>query len=137
MFPLSDLAVQNVSMALRAHPRFEVVKNLPEIGWRAMKQYFQVKDAEEVIKCEKVLAWMSPGPDAIQDQRTLISLQKSLTQMQVIIFNFFYKAYFFSIKCIHFLASINYAFGFDPFTTSWMSNCQKIISFWIAQGLLT
>ena len=89
-----DLAVQNVSMALRAHPRFEVVKNLPEIGWRAMKQYFQVKDAEEVIKCEKVLAWMSPGPDAIQDQRTLISLQKSLTQMQVIIFQF-KKVYFF------------------------------------------
>ena len=85
-FYFSDLAVQNVSMALRAHPRFEVVKNLPEIGWRAMKQYFQVKDAEEVIKCEKVLAWMSPGPDAIQDQRTLISLQKSLTQMQVITF---------------------------------------------------
>ena len=95
--PFLDLAVQNVSMALRAHPRFEVVKNLPEIGWRAMKQYFQVKDAEEVIKCEKVLAWMSPGPDAIQDQRTLISLQKSLTQMQVIIFKlkvyFFYKMY--------------------------------------------
>ena len=92
--PFLDLAVQNVSMALRAHPRFEVVKNLPEIGWRAMKQYFQVKDAEEVIKCEKVLAWMSPGPDAIQDQRTLISLQKSLTQMQVIIFKF-KKVYFF------------------------------------------
>ena len=134
MFPLSDLAVQNVSMALRAHPRFEVVKNLPEIGWRAMKQYFQVKDAEEVIKCEKVLAWMSPGPDAIQDQRTLISLQKSLTQMQVIILSL--KKCTFSIKCIRFLASINHAFGFDPITTSWMSNCQKIISFWITQGLL-
>ena len=102
MFPLSDLAVQNVSMALRAHPRFEVVKNLPEIGWRAMKQYFQVKDAEEVIKCEKVLAWMSPGPDAIQDQRTLISLQKSLTQMQVIILSL--KKCTFSIKCIRFFS---------------------------------
>lgn len=70
-------------MALRAHPRFEVIKNLPEIGWRAMKQYYQVRDAEEVTKCEKVLAWMSPGPDAIQDQRSLISLQKSLSQLQV------------------------------------------------------
>ena len=37
-----DLAEQNVSMALRAHPRFEVTKNLPEIGWRALKQYYLV-----------------------------------------------------------------------------------------------
>ena len=70
-------------MSLRAHPRFEVIKSLPEIGWRATKQYYQVRDAEEVTKCEKVLAWMSPGPDSIQDQRTLISLQKSLSQLQV------------------------------------------------------
>ena len=41
-----------------------------------------MKDAEEVTKCEKILSWMSPGPDSSLDQRTIASIQKSLSQLQ-------------------------------------------------------
>ena len=39
---ISDILSQNVSMALRAYSNYEVTKTLPEIGWRASKQFFQV-----------------------------------------------------------------------------------------------
>ena len=47
--------------------------------------------------------------------------------------HFIKKVYFFRI--VLFLASIYYAFGFDPLTTARMSNSQKIFSLWITQGL--
>lgn len=79
---LLAFAAQNVSMALRTYSKYEMMKNLSEIGWRSSKTFFLVKDNVDP-KAEKLLAWSQPGPDFTFDQRTLASLQKSLTQLQV------------------------------------------------------
>ena len=37
-----ELALQNLSMAIRSLQKYEIVKYLPEVGWRASKTYYQV-----------------------------------------------------------------------------------------------
>jgi hypothetical protein len=80
------MVVQNISMALRSNPTFELIKALPEVGWRATKQYFQVRDSNDP-KAEKWLSWVSSGPDFSLDQKCLVSLQKSMSQVQVLVNN--------------------------------------------------
>lgn len=69
-------------MGIRPQPKYELQKGLPEIGWRSSKGYFQVKDATDP-KTEKWVFWLNPGPDFTFDIRSLGSLQKSLSQLQV------------------------------------------------------
>ena len=69
-------------MGIRPQPKYELQKGLPEIGWRSSKAYFQVKDATDP-KTEKWVFWLNPGPDFTFDIRSLGSLQKSLSQLQV------------------------------------------------------
>ena len=38
----SEAALQNISMSIRSQPKYEIVKILPEIGWRASKFYYLV-----------------------------------------------------------------------------------------------
>jgi hypothetical protein len=45
---LPDIAMQNVSLAFRNNPRFEITRPLGNVGWRAKKNYFQVNYKYEV-----------------------------------------------------------------------------------------
>ena len=73
-------------MAVRALRNIQVVKPLSEIGWRSSRQYFALKDSNDP-KTEKVLTWTHAGPDFCLNFKSLRGLQKSLAQLQVIIFN--------------------------------------------------
>ena len=76
------MALQHVSMIFRSNPMFEIQKPLPEIGSRIRSLYFLVKDKEEP-KTPKLLNWTDFGPYKALDDRTLQSLAKSLSQIEV------------------------------------------------------
>lgn len=69
-------------MALRSEANFEVVKPLPEIGWRIRKHYFLIK-SHNSPKEEKVLSWVEHGPDKYLESRDLQGVFKSLGSLQV------------------------------------------------------
>lgn len=76
-----ETALQNVSLAFRTNPRYEIIKSIPDIGWRAKKNYFQVCDRTDP-KTERWLTWTDYGPDKYLDSKTLQSIVKSLQNMQ-------------------------------------------------------
>ena len=69
-------------MIFRSNPRFEIQKPLPEIGSRIRSLYFLVKDKEDP-KTQKLLNWTDFGPYKAMDDRTLQSLGKSFSQIEV------------------------------------------------------
>ena len=79
-FPIDIVYSQDIE--LRTYAKYEMIKNIPEMGWRSSKTFYLVKDNSDV-KTEKLLTWTRPGIDFTMDQRTLASLQKSLSQLQV------------------------------------------------------
>ncbi|PSN48160.1 PX domain-containing protein kinase-like protein [Blattella germanica] len=54
--PFQEIALQHVSMALRSEVNYEVIKPVPEIGWRLRKHYFLVK-CRNNPKEEMLLSW--------------------------------------------------------------------------------
>ena len=76
------MAVQHVSMALRNDQRFEIVKILPNIGYQLRTTYFMVKDKQEP-KVQKILLWSDFGPYKTLDDKTIGSLVKSFSSIQV------------------------------------------------------
>ena len=40
---LAEVAFQNVALVFRNHPRYELLKPVGPVGWRAKKNYFQVE----------------------------------------------------------------------------------------------
>ena len=78
----AEMALQHVSMIFRSNPRFEIQKPLPEIGSRIRSLYFLVKDKEDP-KTQKILNWTDFGPYKSMDDRTLQSLAKSFSQIEV------------------------------------------------------
>lgn len=78
--PFQELALQHVSMALRSEVNYEIVKPVPEVGWRLRKHYFQVKSRNSPK--EYFLSWVEHGPDKYLDDRELQAAFKSIGSIQ-------------------------------------------------------
>lgn len=76
-----EVSLQHVSMALRGEVDYEMVKALPEIGWRLRKHYFQVKKRSNP-KEELLLSWVDYGPDKYLDDKELQAVFKGLSTLQ-------------------------------------------------------
>lgn len=71
-------------MALRGELDYEMVKALPDIGWRLRKHYFQVKRRSNP-KEELILSWVEYGPDKYLNDKELITVFKGLATLQVLL----------------------------------------------------
>lgn len=69
-------------MILRSEVNYEVVKPVPEIGWRLRKHYFLVKSRINP-KEEMLLSWVEHGPDKYLEDRDLHGVFKSISSLQV------------------------------------------------------
>jgi PX domain-containing protein kinase-like protein len=69
-------------MTLRSEVNYEVIKPVPEIGWRLRKHYFLVKSHINP-KEELLLSWAEHGPDKYLDDRDLQGVFKSMANVQV------------------------------------------------------
>nr|CAD7429821.1 unnamed protein product [Timema monikensis] len=76
-----ELALQHVSMALRSEANYEVVKPIPEIGWRLRKHYFLVKNRVNP-QDELLLAWVEHGPDKYMDEKELQASFKTIGSLR-------------------------------------------------------
>nr|CAD7568597.1 unnamed protein product [Timema californicum] len=79
--PFHELALQHVSMALRSEANYEVVKPIPEIGWRLRKHYFLVKNRVNP-QDELLLAWVEHGPDKYMDEKELQASFKTIGSLR-------------------------------------------------------
>ncbi|XP_021932004.1 PX domain-containing protein kinase-like protein isoform X3 [Zootermopsis nevadensis] len=79
--PFQELALQHVSMILRSEVNYEVIKPVPEIGWRLRKHYFLVKSRVNP-KEEMLLSWVEHGPDKYLEDRDLHGVFKSISGLQ-------------------------------------------------------
>lgn len=82
MVCILELALQHVSMILRSEVNYEVVKPVPEIGWRLRKHYFLVKSHINP-KEEMLLSWVEHGPDKYLEDRDLHGVFKSISNLKV------------------------------------------------------
>uniref|UniRef100_A0A1B6CZC3 PX domain-containing protein n=1 Tax=Clastoptera arizonana TaxID=38151 RepID=A0A1B6CZC3_9HEMI len=74
-------ALQHVSMALRGEAEFELIKAVPEIGWRLRKHFFHVKKRNNT-KEDLLLSWVEYGPDKYLDDKELQTVFKGLSTLQ-------------------------------------------------------
>ncbi|KAJ8946415.1 hypothetical protein NQ314_008897 [Rhamnusium bicolor] len=79
--PFGELALQHVSLALRAEVGWEVVGPLADIGWRLRKHYYQLK-YKSMPKQEYLGSWIDYGPDKYLDDKDMHAVFKSLSQLQ-------------------------------------------------------
>lgn len=77
---LQEQALQHVSMALRSEVNYELIKPIPEMGWRLRKHYFLVKSKMNP-KSEMVLQWVEYGPDKYLEDKDLNSVLKCLVNL--------------------------------------------------------
>ncbi|CAB0041939.1 unnamed protein product [Trichogramma brassicae] len=79
--PLHEIALQQVSLALRSDANFEVGKAIPDMGWRLRKHYYTVKNKQN-LKQELLLAWVEFGPDKFLQDKDMIGVFKSLGNLK-------------------------------------------------------
>lgn len=61
---LQETALHSVSLALRGEPSWEVLRPLPELGWRIRKHFFAIKKhIPNQDDRELLLSWTEYGPD--------------------------------------------------------------------------
>ncbi|XP_067212547.1 PX domain-containing protein kinase-like protein isoform X3 [Linepithema humile] len=75
--PLHEIALQQVSLALRSDANFEVCKPIPDMGWRLRKHYYTVKNRQNP-KQELLLAWVEFGPDKHLQDKDIQGIFKTL-----------------------------------------------------------
>ncbi|KZC04958.1 PX domain-containing protein kinase-like protein [Dufourea novaeangliae] len=75
--PLHEIALQQVSLALRSDANYEVLKAIPDMGWRLRKHYYTVKNRQNP-KQELLLAWVEFGPDKHLHDKDMQGVFKSL-----------------------------------------------------------
>ncbi|CAD6238665.1 GSCOCG00008509001-RA-CDS [Cotesia congregata] len=75
--PLHEIALQQVSLALRSDANFEIGKPIVDMGWRLRKHYYTVKNRQN-IKQELLLAWVEFGPDKHLQDKDIQGVFKSL-----------------------------------------------------------
>ena len=78
----SELALQHVSLVLRSNQQYEIQKHLPDIGSQIRNCYYLVRDSQEA-KVQKILLWSDFGPLRSLEDKSLQSLLKSLSQIEV------------------------------------------------------
>ncbi|XP_043287055.1 PX domain-containing protein kinase-like protein isoform X2 [Venturia canescens] len=79
--PLHEIALQQVSLALRSDANFEIGKAIPDIGWRLRKHYYTVKNRQNP-KQELLLAWVEFGPDKHLHDKDMQGVFKSLSTLK-------------------------------------------------------
>ncbi|XP_058790504.1 PX domain-containing protein kinase-like protein isoform X2 [Phymastichus coffea] len=79
--PLHEIALQQVSLALRSDANYEVGKAIPDMGWRLRKHYYTVKNRQNP-KQELLLAWVEFGPDKHLQDKDLQGVFKSLGSLK-------------------------------------------------------
>ncbi|KAJ8948079.1 hypothetical protein NQ318_008430 [Aromia moschata] len=79
--PFGELALQHVSLALRAEVGWEVVGPLADIGWRLRKHYYQLKQ-KSMPKEEYLGSWTDYGPDKYLDDKDIHAIIRGLKHMQ-------------------------------------------------------
>lgn len=77
---LQEQALQHVSMALRSEMNYELLKPIPEMGWRLRKHYFSV-NAKSSTKSEVLLQWVDYGPDKYLQDKDLQLVLKSMANI--------------------------------------------------------
>ena len=78
----SELALQHVSLVLRSNQRYEIQKHLAEIGSQIRNSYYLVRDSQEA-KVQKILLWSDFGPLRSMEDKSIQSLLKSISQLEV------------------------------------------------------
>ncbi|XP_046745229.1 PX domain-containing protein kinase-like protein isoform X3 [Diprion similis] len=79
--PLHEVALQQVSLALRSDANYEVGKPIPDMGWRLRKHYYMVKNRQSP-KQELLLAWVEFGPDKHLQDKDVHGVFKSLGSLR-------------------------------------------------------
>ncbi|XP_034940674.1 PX domain-containing protein kinase-like protein isoform X2 [Chelonus insularis] len=79
--PLHEIALQQVSLALRSDANFEIGKPIVDMGWRLRKHYYTVKNRQNP-KQELLLAWVEFGPDKHLQDRDMQGVFKSLGSLK-------------------------------------------------------
>ena len=69
-------------MALRNNDRYQVTKTLAGIGGQLRNCYYLVKDGQQP-KIQKILNWTDFGPNKFLEDKTLQSLAKSFSTLEV------------------------------------------------------
>lgn len=81
---ISEVALQQVSLALRGEVGWEVISPISDIGWRLRKHYFHVKYKHgHTHKDELYASWLDYGPDKHLEEKDMHSVFKSISQIQV------------------------------------------------------
>lgn len=81
---LQETALHSVSLALRGEPMWEVMRPLPELGWRIRKHHFSVKKhCPNQEDREFLLSWTEYGPDMTIPTSQLQSLLNSISSAQI------------------------------------------------------
>ncbi|KAK0168115.1 hypothetical protein PV327_001948 [Microctonus hyperodae] len=75
--PLHEIALQQVSLALRSDANYEIGKPIVDMGWRLRKHYYTVKNRQNP-KQELLLAWVEFGPDKHLHDKDMHGVFKSL-----------------------------------------------------------
>ncbi|CAB4036247.1 PX domain-containing kinase [Paramuricea clavata] len=80
---MDDEAAEQVAMFYRSEPSWELVENLPDIGWRIRKHYFLTKYAGATQKNDRqILSWVEYGPDLyLSMDKDLPAAMKLLTNI--------------------------------------------------------
>ncbi|KAF7995497.1 hypothetical protein HCN44_006604 [Aphidius gifuensis] len=79
--PLHEIALQQVSLALRSDANFEIGKPIVDMGWRLRKHYYTVKNRQNP-KQELILAWVEFGPDKHLQDKDMQNVYKSLGNLK-------------------------------------------------------
>ena len=77
-----ELALQHVSLVLRSNQQYEIQKHLPDIGSQIRNCYYLVRDSQEA-KVQKILLWSDFGPLRSLEDKSIQSLLKSISQIEV------------------------------------------------------
>ena len=77
-----ELALQHVSLVLRSNQQYEIQKHLPDIGSQIRNCYYLVRDSQEA-KVQKILQWSDFGPLRSLEDKSIQSLLKSISQIEV------------------------------------------------------
>ena len=78
----SELALQHVSLVLRSNQQYEIQKHLPDIGSQIRNCYYLVRDSQQA-KVQKILLWSDFGPLRSLEDKSIQSLLKSVSQIEV------------------------------------------------------
>ena len=78
----SELALQHVSLVLRSNQQYEIQRYLPDVGSQIRSCYYLVRDSQEA-KVQKILLWSDFGPLRSLEDKSIQSLLKSISQIEV------------------------------------------------------